>query len=220
MVRRAQGIGESARRSWNETYRETPYNELPWFSPRPYPEVVAAVRNHWWIPRTRILDLGCGAGTNSLFLARRGFKVTGIDVAEGAIAAAKDRAKKAGLSVDFRVGDALDLPFPDEHFGGAIDVGCFHTLPLELRKAYAREVHRVVRPRRSFLLTWVAREYKAERGPPHRPSVEEVAVALEEEFLFLETRYLPSYLGRQFKGAMPVYVARLGRRSFPRPGAR
>jgi len=218
--RAKKGLSPSAKAQWAQTYEKTAYHALPWFSRQPYPWVATAVREKWWIPGSRILDIGCGAGTNSLFLARAGFKVTGIDVAEGAVAAARERAEKAGLSVDFRVGDALDLPFPEGHFGGAIDIGCFHTLPLELRPAYAKEIGRVIHARRAFALSWVAREHRAELGPPHRPSVEEVAAALEEEFLFQRVEYWPSGSGRQFRGAMPVYFARLGRRSFPRPPAR
>ena len=201
-------------------YSETPYRDLPWFSPRPYPWVVEAVENRWWHPGASILDVGCGAGTNALYLARSGFKVTGIDLAEGAIAAARVRAQRAGLEVDFRVADALRIPFPKEHFSGAIDVGCFHTLPVTLRRSYSKELARVIRPRGSHALSWVAREHRPALGPPHRPSLEEVADALEEEFLFLRTEYRPSPSGRGGKGGFPVYCARLGRRSSSRPPRR
>ncbi len=217
---RRSGLPPEEKASWSRTYRETDYHELPWFSKEPYPWVTQAVKQKWWIRGSRILDIGCGAGTNSLFLARSGFKVTGVDIAEGAIQAAKARAEKAGLAVDFRVADALDLPFPDGQFGGAIDIGCFHTLPIALRRQYAQEVARVVRPRRAFVLSWVAREHTTDFGPPHRPSLEEAAGALEEEFLFRRVEFHPSHSGRQFRGALPVYFALLGRRSFPRPKAR
>ncbi|HEY6237943.1 MAG TPA: methyltransferase domain-containing protein [Thermoplasmata archaeon] len=210
----------AARREWTDRYASTPYRDLPWFSPHPYPWVAEAVKRGVWRAGTRVLDVGCGAGTNALFLARRGFRVAGIDVAEGAIAAAQARARSAGLDVDFRVGDALRLPFPDAHFGGAIDIGCFHTLPPRLRRAYSRELARVLHPRRSFALSWVAREFRSERGPPHRLSLQEVTDALEEEFLFLQTEYRASSTGRPVRGAPSVYCAVLGRRSFPRPALR
>ncbi|MCI4349714.1 MAG: class I SAM-dependent methyltransferase, partial [Thermoplasmata archaeon] len=95
---------------------------------------------------SRVLDIGCGAGTNALFLARSGFRTSGIDLAPGAIRAGQKRAGDAGLDVDFRVGDALRLPFPRARFGGLIDIGCFHTLPVRLRKQYADEAARVLRP--------------------------------------------------------------------------
>lgn len=214
------GISRRSREEWQETYERTPYHELPWFSPRPYPWVELAVKERWWRPGTRILDVGCGAGTNALFLARSGFKVSGLDVAAGAIESAKARASAAGLTVDFRVGDALDLPYGPRVFGGAIDIGCFHTLPVRFRRRYARELARVLRPRRSFALSWVAREHGSPLGPPHRPSLEEVASAFEDEFLFLRTEYRPSATGRRSPGAPPVYCAHLARRSFRRPPRR
>jgi SAM-dependent methyltransferase len=218
--KRGSGLPPARKREWAQRYRDTPYQDLPWFSAKPYPWVTQAVDEKWWIRGSRILDIGCGAGTNSLYLAKAGFKVTGIDVAEGAIEAARGRAANAGLKVDFQVADALKLPFPEAYFGGAIDIGCFHTIPIPLRRRYSQEVGRVIHARRAFALSWIAREHRAEMGPPHRPSLEEAAAALEEEFLFQRTEYHPSSQGRQFKGAMPVYFALLGRRSFPRPAAR
>ena len=115
------------------------------------------------------------------------------------------------------MGDVLQLPFPDQHFGGAIDVGCFHTLPRELRAAYAKELARMIHPRRTFVLSWVAREHGGERGPPHRPSLEEVTSALEDEFLFLHTEFRPGASGRRVVGEPSVYCARLGRARFRGP---
>ncbi|MFY9717427.1 MAG: class I SAM-dependent methyltransferase [Thermoplasmata archaeon] len=206
------GIPPSEAAAWQRTYEKSSYRDLPWFSPRPYGWVRENVVAGVFRPRSRILDLGCGAGTNSLFLARSRFRVSGIDLAPGAIEAARARASRAGLRVDFRVGDALRLPYADRTFGGAIDVGCFHTLPLRLRSAYATELARVLRPGGAYLLSWVAREYQESMGPPHRPSLEEVALSLESRFLFHRTEYSVGWRGR-----LPAYHARLERRSTPQP---
>src|ERR1700686_3159579 len=217
MSKRGPRLSEKNRAEWRSTYAKTPYQDLPWFSPKPYPWVEQSVRELWWRPGTRLLDVGCGAGTNSLFLARSGFEVSGVDVAEGAIHAARARAVKANPEVGFRVGDVLDPPYPDGFVGGAIGIGCFPALPIRMRKAYGKELARVLRPKRSFVLSWVAREHRTPLGPPHRPSVEEVAAALEDDFLFRRVEFRPSASGRQVKGGLPVYCALLGRRSFPRP---
>jgi SAM-dependent methyltransferase len=173
------------------------------------------VQERWLRPGTRVLDVGCGAGTNALFLARSGFVASGVDLAPPAIEAAQRRARQAGLSVDFRVGDALRLPYPGGSFGALVDVGCFHTLPVPLRGAYARELARVLRPQGRYLLSWVGREATRAFGPPHRPSLEEATAAFEREFLFLRT---------EFEGRpsihLPIYHALLERRGVPQPPPR
>jgi SAM-dependent methyltransferase len=64
--------------------------------------------------RTRILDIGCGTGRHALELARRGYAVTGIDLSLSLLDRAKEKAAAQGLTVDFRCGDARELPFAAE----------------------------------------------------------------------------------------------------------
>jgi SAM-dependent methyltransferase len=203
------------RKRWGRTYEEASYRELPWFSSKPYPWLKTTVESHGFAPGSRVLDIGCGAGTNALFLASSGFRASGIDLAPGAIRAAEKRARSAGLEADFRVGDALRLPFRRATFGGLVDIGCFHTLPVRLRRQYADEVSRVLRPGGRFALAWVAREFSGAFGPPHRLSVEEATDALEKRFVFLKVEFSPGGRDR-----LPSYGALLERRSHPQPPAR
>ncbi len=213
-VKRPQLPAEDRRR-WGETYARTSYRDLPWFSPQPYGWIQRGVREKWIRPRARVLDIGCGAGTNAMFLARSGYRASGIDLAPGAIEAARRRAERAGLHVDFRVGDALRLPYARAYFGGLTDVGCFHTLPIPLRDAYAAELARVLHPGGTYLLSWIAREYTRPMGPPHRPSVDEVAATFESRFLVRRIESL--YRGQ---ASLPAYAALLERRSKPQPPLR
>ncbi len=64
--------------------------------------------------KTRILDIGCGTGRHALELARRGYAVVGIDLSASLLQKAKEKAAAGGLSVDFRRGDARELPFASE----------------------------------------------------------------------------------------------------------
>jgi len=84
--------------------------------------------------------MGCGTGTNALFLARHGFQVLGVDASRRAVALARQRAGEAGVSCDFRVGDVsrLDRIAPAGPFDLAIDMGCFHGLTFSAQRRYAR----------------------------------------------------------------------------------
>ena len=62
----------------------------------------------------KILDLGCGTGRHSIELTKRGYKVTGVDLSEGQLERAREKAVQQGLQIDFRKHDARDLPFLNE----------------------------------------------------------------------------------------------------------
>jgi SAM-dependent methyltransferase len=182
-------LSESDRRAWAKAYTETSYRQLPWYSPRPSPWLVHAVEEGWLRPGSSILDVGCGAGSNVLWLGKHGFRARGVDIAPGAIAAAEARARAAQVDVSFRVADVVDLPFPRGAFGAALDSGCFHSLPIRLRSDYVEEISRVLRPGSPYLITWVAREETRWQGPPHRPSLEEVTAAFESRFVFSRVEF-------------------------------
>lgn len=215
------GLSEPARRQWAETYAKTNYRDLPWFSTEPYPWIVRAVRERWAVPPGPVLDIGCGAGTNALWLAGRHFRVTGVDISPGAIAAAERRRARRRVPATFQVGDALRLPFQDRSFRYATDVGCFHTLPEDRRPDYAAEVARVLRPRGAFFLSWIAREETRELGPPNRLSLEEVVREFEPEFVVAQSEFAPlgaAWAPARRHGRLASYRTRLVRRAFPQPG--
>lgn len=170
--------------AWEDWYRRQDYRRMPWFSARPSPWVVRAVRERQFPAGSRVLDAGCGTGTTLLWLAGHGFDVCGIDISPTAIRIAGSRAQRAGLSVDLRVAGADRIPFERRSFEGGIDTGCFHSIPLRLREKYAAEIARVIRPDGRLLLTWIPREVEQSLGPPHRPSLAEVASVFEPYFVF------------------------------------
>lgn len=215
-ARRPPGSSPEDRAAWRSTYEATPYDQLPWFEPGPSPQVRRAVEERFLPADGNVLDLGCGAGSNVLFLAEHGYRAHGVDLSPGAVAAARARATEAHLTADFQEGDALALEIPDGSLDGLVDNGCFHTLPLSRREDYAKEVHRVLRPGGSFVLSWVAREHAGVMGPRHRPSLQEVTAALESRFLFLRTGFEPA----REEGEPSNYWAFLTRRSDPYPPPR
>jgi SAM-dependent methyltransferase len=179
-------------REWDDWYARRDYRRMPWFSPRPSPWVVNSVRDRHFRPDDRILDVGCGTGSTLLWLSRHGFRVSGIDVSPIAIRIAASRAHRARLPLDVRVASADRIPYPRRFFDDAIDSGCFHSLPLEIRERYAQEIARVLRPEGRLLLTWIPREVQTSMGLPHRPSLTEVTAVLEPWFVFAEVRWYAS----------------------------
>ena len=69
----------------------------------------------------KVLDLGCGVGNNSLFFAREGFSITGVDASKSAIHHANDRFKTENLTGDFHILDFSELDKLDTHFDLVID---------------------------------------------------------------------------------------------------
>src|SRR5260221_9472381 len=65
-------------------------------------------------PADRMLDVACGSGQLAFLAARKGAKVTGVDIATNSIEAARGRAGSEGLDTKFDVGDAEELPYGDE----------------------------------------------------------------------------------------------------------
>src|SRR5829696_5791758 len=79
-------------------------------------------------PYGRALDLGCGSGIWAVELARRGWKVTGVDFVPKAVRRARARADQGGVAVEFMEGDVTDLGAAgvSPGFELLVDFGCFH----------------------------------------------------------------------------------------------
>jgi ubiquinone/menaquinone biosynthesis C-methylase UbiE len=92
----------------------------------------------------RVLDVACGSGNAALVAARRYCDVTGIDYVPALIERAKVRANAEGTKIDFRVGDAQALPFPDRSFDVILSV--FGVMFAPNQEKAASELLRVCRP--------------------------------------------------------------------------
>lgn len=222
------GLSAAQRALWARMYEETPFRELPWFSADPFPALVRAVESGWFRPPGPVLDVGCGAGSNVLWLVEHGFRATGVDIAPGAIAAAESRRTPSTRSARFLVDDMLASQLSPRSFRGAVDAGCFHTLAPRQRVEYARSLARTLRPDAPYLLSWVAREETGSWGPPHRLSVKDVVDVFESDFRVDQLEYRPRVRRspRPARGSLrPLvtlagYTARFIRRRGPQPPPR
>jgi SAM-dependent methyltransferase len=112
------------------------------------PELERFIGSH---PPGRALDLGCGTGTNVVYLARHGWEAAGVDFAGRAIAKARRRARDAGVACTLVVGDVTRLSFAGP-FDLALDIGCLHSIAASGRAAYAAGLGRVMRSGGTYLL--------------------------------------------------------------------
>src|SRR6266849_983833 len=92
----------------------------------------------------RVLEIGCGMGTDGAQFAKAGADYTGVDLTEAAIELSRKRFKLFGLRGDFRVADAENLDFADESFDLVYSHGVLHHTP-EIAHAVS-EIHRVLKP--------------------------------------------------------------------------
>ena len=136
---------------WDRIYRKFPLEVLPWELGRPRKVLVDLVEKGL-IPKGKALDICCGAGTNTVYLAEKGFQVTGIDISSKAVEYARKKAEQANVKINFMVQNFLKLPFKDEEFDFVFDMGCFHHVEVEDRNTFIKRISRVLKNDGLYLL--------------------------------------------------------------------
>jgi SAM-dependent methyltransferase len=134
----------------------------PWDNDEVPAELVALVEGADALPAGRALDIGCGTGTQAVYLARAGWSVTGIDVVEKPLGRARRRAAAAGVAVDWIRADVTRVPELGLAPGFTLfhDRGCYHGMPDAARTAYARGVTALAAPGAALLVMAFARTRK------------------------------------------------------------
>jgi SAM-dependent methyltransferase len=108
---------------WEDRYQR---GDVPWDTRAPSSELIR-VLDEYGIPPGEALDIGCGTGTNTVYLAKRGFDATGLDLSPTAIAAAQKRSAAELVPCRFIAGDVLDDTLSlDGPYAFLFDRGCFH----------------------------------------------------------------------------------------------
>lgn len=101
----------------------------------------------------RAIDIGCGSARNSIFLARNGFTVEGVDFSQSAIAWAKERVAEAGAAVTLVHDSVFNLELEPGSYDLVYDSGCFHHIAPHRRMQYVDLVVRALKPGGWFGLT-------------------------------------------------------------------
>jgi len=176
---------------WDASYHD---GVAPWDIGRPQPTVVRLASESRF--SGTVLDAGCGTGENALHLASLGLPVLGIDVAETALAIAREKSKARGIEVEFATADAFHLRDLQRMFENVLDCGLFHTFDSDERIRYVMSLASVTK-RDGTLYVLCFSDEGPETGP-HPVSEEElkatfnassgwIVIAIESDRL--QTRY-------------------------------
>lgn len=181
----------SVKSIWERYYQETPLEKIPWQKTQAdyFTQVIEAGK----IKPGSTLDLGCGTGAKSIYLAKRGFGVTGVDISETAIKYAKENARRAKVKVKFIVADATDLSFlKDKKFDFVLDWANLHGIPKSKRKKYVSEIVKHTKKGGKLLLrcfskSGVKKEFASRRmGTIYLFSIKDIESLFSKHFKVLE----------------------------------
>jgi ubiquinone/menaquinone biosynthesis C-methylase UbiE len=136
---------------WDGIYHRYPLKRLPWELGRPREVLVDLVESEQIMP-CETLDLCCGAGTNPVYLAKKGFDVTAMDISDRAVEYAIVKANQAKVNINFLIGDFVSLPFRNDVFNFIFDFGCFHHVEVENRATFIEGVNRVLEPGYTYFM--------------------------------------------------------------------
>lgn len=156
---------------WNQRYAE---QNTPWDTGKPSGELQRILLERDISP-CRALELGCGSGTNAVFLAQAGYDVTAVDVSPLAIERARAKANQAGVPVALFVADLLELPDLGPPFEFVFDRGIYHAVRRNALQGFLDTLERATAPGGIYLtIAGNSNETRpGESGPP-RVSAEEI----------------------------------------------
>ncbi|MGN6868166.1 MAG: class I SAM-dependent methyltransferase [Solirubrobacteraceae bacterium] len=138
----------------------------PWDTGEVPAELAALIDGPGALPPGRALDIGCGTGTQAVYMARGGWEVTAIDAVPRPLSRARARADAAGVNVDWILADVARLHRLGLTPGFTLffDRGCFHGLDESQRGAYAAAVDGLAAPWATMLM-WGVAPNRAPVGP-------------------------------------------------------
>lgn len=138
---------------WQKKYK----NDQSYRNKYPWSEIVTFIFSNFKSFNQRknkkILEIGCGSGSNLIFCAKEGMDTYGIDGSSTIILYAKSLAKNEGVSCNFRVGNFTKLPYENSKFNVVIDRGSLTTCNIDGFKKSLKEAGRVLKKGGLFFLS-------------------------------------------------------------------
>ncbi len=189
---------------WDASYRDGP---APWDIGQPQPAVVRLAADGGFTGA--VLDAGCGTGENALHIAAQGLSVLGVDVAETALAIARDKARVRGTDVEFAAADALHLERLGRTFETVLDSGLFHTFDADERPEYVASLASVTEHNATLYVLCFS-----DQGPdlgPHPVSEDELRAAFDSINGWAVAAIEPERLQTGFHDGVPAWLATVKR---------
>ncbi len=168
---------------WDERYQS---RETPWDTGRPSGHLQRTVQQHPIAP-CRVLEVGCGTGTNAIWLSEQGFSVVATDISDEALALAREKVARAQVDVSLQRGT---FPEAGQRSELLFDRGCFHSLgSLAARVRFAHRAAEQLEPDGLWLSLMGSKDGPApEHGPPRLAALEIVSLVEPHfEILVLES---------------------------------
>jgi cyclopropane fatty-acyl-phospholipid synthase-like methyltransferase len=124
---------------WNQSDSpKYPHEKIIQFVFRNFPDTVRK--------KSKALDLGCGSGVHTVFLAGEGFETYASDISSDGISNAQKRLSRSGLSADLRIESIDEISFPENFFDLVISCSVFDSAGLEATKRAISKVEKILTP--------------------------------------------------------------------------
>jgi cyclopropane fatty-acyl-phospholipid synthase-like methyltransferase len=145
------GVKIMLKKKMEEIYKTIPLENIPWNLEKP-PKILRELIEEGKIKPCKAIELGCGIGNYVMYLAGKGFDVTGVDFSETAIEIARNTAGQRGIRCTFVAADVLsDIHEISTSFDFVFDWELLHHIFPEERERYIKNVHRLMNPRGYYL---------------------------------------------------------------------
>lgn len=143
------GLLREPQHFWNDFYDT--FQNIPFFVNKPDENLVHYFEKNMINPG-KVLEIGCGAGRNAIYLAKNGCSVVGVDISDKALKWAQRRMNEENVNIEFVCANIFELDYEQNSFDFIYDSGCFHHIAPHRRVSYIDMIDKLLKPGGYFAL--------------------------------------------------------------------